>query len=201
VVDVRRQDTNALLRQAALGQFARCGYSAVSMREIAAEICLRQGGIYNHFASKQELLVDLMRTHMETLLTELDAALDAIDGPVAQLEAFVRFHVRYHIDHPDNTFIAFMELRSLEPEGYSIVTRLRDQYEGTLSAILAEGCAAGVFRVADVPVHTRALLSMMTGVTVWYRDDGRLERNAVVDVYAQAALQSVGLPPTKGGTA
>jgi len=199
VADARRQDTKALIPQAALGQFARRGYSAVSMREIAAEIGLRQGGIYNHFASKQELLVDLMRAHMETLLTALDEALDGVAWPAARLEAFVRFHVRYHIDHPDNTFIAFMELRSLEPEGYSIVTRLRDQYEGTLRAILAEGCAAGVFRVADVPVHTRALLSMMTGVTVWYRDGGRLERDAVVDVYAQAALQSVGLPPTQGG--
>lgn len=50
------------------------------MRDIAAEVGLRQGGIYNHFASKQELLVDLMRTHMETLLTALDAALDGVEG-------------------------------------------------------------------------------------------------------------------------
>jgi len=200
VADARRQDTKALIRQAALRQFAHRGYSAVSMREIAAEIGLRQGGIYNHFASKQDLLVDLMRTHMETLLTVLDEALDGVAGHEARLKAFMRFHVRYHIDHPQNTFIAFMELRSLEPEGYSIITRLRDQYEGTLRAILAEGCAAGVFRVADVPVHTRALLSMMTGVTVWYRDDGRLGRDAVVDAYTQAALQSVGLPPIQRGT-
>jgi len=188
-----------VLRQAALRQFARRGYSAVSMRDIAAEVGLRQGGIYNHFASKQELLVDLMRTHMETLLAALDAALARVEGVIARLEAFVRFHVRYHLDHPDNTFIAFMELRSLEPEGYASVTRLRDRYEATLRAILAEGSRAGFFRIADVPVHTRALLSMMTGVTVWYRDDGQMERDAVVDVYAQAALQSVGLPPTQGG--
>jgi len=199
VADARRQDTKAVLRQAALRQFARRGYSAVSMRDIAAEVGLRQGGIYNHFASKQELLVDLMRTHMETLLAALDAALARVEGVIARLEAFVRFHVRYHLDHPDNTFIAFMELRSLEPEGYASVTRLRDRYEATLRAILAEGSRAGLFRIADVPVHTRALLSMMTGVTVWYRDDGQMERDAVVDVYAQAALQSVGLPPTQGG--
>lgn len=92
-----------------------------------------------------------------------------------------------------------MELRSLEPEGYSSVTQLRDRYEASLRAILAEGSQAGLFRIADVPVHTRALLSMMTGVTVWRRDGGRLERDAVVDVYAQAALQSVGPPPARGG--
>ena len=169
------------------------------MRDIAAEVGLRQGGIYNHFASKQELLVDLMRTHMETLLTALDAALDGVEGVTARLEAFVHFHVRYHLDHPDNTFIAFMELRSLEPEGYSSVTQLRDRYEASLRAILAEGSQAGLFRIAGVPVHTRVLLSMMTGVTVWRRDGGRLERDAVVDVYAQAALQSVGPPPARGG--
>jgi len=199
VADARRQDTKAVLRKAALRQFASRGYSAVSMRDIAAEVGLRQGGIYNHFASKQELLVDLLRTHMETLLAALDAALAGIEGVIARLEAFVRFHVRYHLDHPDNTFIAFMELRSLEPEGYASVTRLRDRYEASLRAILAEGSDAGLFRIADVPVQTRALLSMMTGVTVWYRDGGRLGRDAVVDAYTQAALQSVGLPPTQGG--
>jgi AcrR family transcriptional regulator len=183
VADARRQDTKAVLRKAALRQFASRGYSAVSMRDIAAEVGLRQGGIYNHFASKQELLVDLLRAHMETLLAALDAALAGIEGVIARLEAFVRFHVRYHLDHPDNTFIAFMELRSLEPEGYASVTRLRDRYKASLRAILAEGSDAGLFRIANVPVQTRALLSMMTGVTVWYRDGGRLGRDAVVDAY------------------
>ncbi|MFP3920107.1 MAG: TetR/AcrR family transcriptional regulator [Dichotomicrobium sp.] len=201
LADARRRDTKAMLRRAALEQFASRGYSAVSMRDIAAEVGLRQGGIYNHFASKQELLVDLMRTHMNALLEALDTALASVDGRAAQLEAFARFHVRYHIDHPDDAFIAYMELRSLEPEGYTIITRLRDHYEGTLRAILAEGSEAGLFRLADAAVHARALLSMLTGVTVWYRDGGRLSRDEVVDAYAQAALQSVGLPPTQGGIA
>ena len=38
-----------------------------------------------------------------------------------------------------------------------------------------------------------SLRAMMTGVTVWYRDNGRLTRAEVVELYLGAALQSVGL--------
>ncbi len=186
-------DTKAVIQSEASRLFAEKGYAAVSMRELADAVGVRQGGLYNHFESKQALLVGLMASHMEALIATLDEVLNGLTGPIPRLEAFVRHHVSYHLDFPNDVFLAYMEIRSLEPDGRHHVVALRDSYEGVLRDILNDGVEAGLFRISDVAVQSRMLLSMMTGATVWFRANGRLSRETVVDCHLQSALQSVGL--------
>ena len=186
------KDTKHTLRREAVRLFAERGYSAVSMRELAEAVGMRQGGIYNHFPSKQALLADLMATHMETLLATLEDALSMAQTPENRLAAFVRNHMAFHLDHPDDVFLAYMEIRSLEPENRAAIVELRNTYEKCLRDILKDGLTAGVFQLADVDVHTRMLLAMLTGATTWYREGGRLKRHEVAMCYLQGAMQSVG---------
>src|SRR6056297_3764959 len=66
--------TGPRIRAAALSLFARHGYAAVSMRQIAGEVGVQAGALYNYTPDKQTLLFELMRTHMEELLAAWDAA-------------------------------------------------------------------------------------------------------------------------------
>ena len=61
--------TGPKVREAALGLFARHGFAAVSMRQIAAEVGVQAGALYNYTPDKQSLLFELMRGHMEELLS------------------------------------------------------------------------------------------------------------------------------------
>jgi len=193
---------NAGTRQAVLAEarrgFAAKGYSAVSMRDIAQGVGIQQSAIYNHFDGKQALLFELLIQHMDTLWASLHEAMMGIKEPSQQLARFAQFHVEYHIDYPDDVFIAYMELRSLEADNHRRVVGLRDGYEATLRKIIEAGMACGEFHCEDAAVHARALIAMLTGVTVWYRDNGRLNKHSVVQCYVTAAMQSVGIAtPTK----
>lgn len=190
--------TKDMLRQEARRLFARHGYEGVSMRDIAQAVGIRQSAIYNHFPSKQDLLVDLMAAHMERVLAALRAALDVGGGPAARLEAFARFHVTYHMSQTQDVFLAYMELRSLEEPGRARVRKLRSDYEAELIGILTDGVGQG-FKIGDAAVVARAILAMLTGVTVWFRDGAGLTRDAVAEIYVQSVMQSVGLSYTKGG--
>lgn len=187
-----RPDTKSLIRQAARRLFARHGYEGVSMRDIALAVGVRQSAIYNHFASKQALLVDLMLGHMEDVLARLAEAVPATGDARNDLAAFTRFHLGYHIDHNEDVFLAYMEVRSLEGEGRRRIVALRDAYEARLRAILERGLTEGRFSIGDPAVHARAVLAMLTGVTTWYRDGGRLDRARVIDTYGRAVLQGAG---------
>jgi len=178
----------------ALKLIALHGYAAVSMRQIAAACGLQAGALYNHFPTKQAILSTLMITHLEDLLAALEAE-NLPQEPVAALEAFTRFHIRYHIVLPEEVFVAYMELRNLEPGPYSEVMRLRQKYERTLRSLLREGQAAGVFQIDDVPVSAMAMISMMTGVSTWYRFDGRLSAEEVEGIYVNLTRSVVGLAP------
>lgn len=165
------------------------------MRDIAGSVGVRQSAIYNHFPSKQHLLVDLMVSHMEHLLAAMQKAIGPHATPTAQLEAFASFHVTYHIEHPQHVFLAYMELRSLEKQGFDAVLPLRDTYEETLRNILKAGQTTNSFMVADPDVVARGILAMLTGVTVWFRQDGRLDAETVARIYAETVLRSVGALP------
>lgn len=183
--------TGPRIRAAAERLFARHGYAAVSMRQIAAEVGVQAGALYLYTPDKQSLLADLMREHLEALLAAL-AALPPVEGPVARLDQFARFHVGYHIDRPAAVFIAYMELRNLEPAHFAAIEALRRRYEDTLEAILRAGAQAGLFTVPDSKLATLALIAMLTGVTNWYREGGRLGRAEVEAAYAAMALRAAG---------
>ena len=173
--------TGPRVRDAALRLFARHGYAAVSMRQIAGEVGVQAGALYNYTPDKQTLLFELMRDHMVELLAETpaDVAAPAMD----RLEAFVRFHIGFHHARPDAVFIAYMELRNLTPENFAEVEALRGRYEAVLEGILRDGAKTGTFDVSDPKIATLAVIAMLTGVTTWFRDEGRLTLGDVQDQY------------------
>lgn len=185
----RAEITGPLVRQAARRLFARHGYAAVSMRQIAAAVGVQAGALYAYTPDKQALLADLLRDHMELLLAAWE---DEGGDPLARLERFVRFHIGYSLDHPDEVFLSYMELRNLTPDNHAAIAALRGRYETALADILRAGAEAGVMRVADARLAAMALIAMLTGVTNWYREGGRLDRTAVADHYWTLARGAVG---------
>ena len=180
------------IRRVALELFARRGYSAVTLREIAAGVGIQAGALYNHFATKQDILRDLMIDHMEALIAAWETESHRFRDPVEALEGFVRFHIRHHLGKEDAVFLAYMELRSLEPENFRAVERLRRYYEGCLRKIIARGLADGAFTASDVPVAAMAIIAMLTGLNNWFRAGGRLSVDDVSEIYAGMVLGSLG---------
>lgn len=183
--------TGPRIRSAALHLFAEKGFAAVSMRQIATEVGVQVGALYNYTADKQTLLFSLLKGHMDDVLAAWHAT-PRPATPEAELETFVRFHIGFHIARPEAVFISYMELRNLTPEHFEIIERLRHDYEDALEDILVRGRAAGVFDLADSKLTTLAVIAMLTGVTTWYRADGRLDTKAVQDLYWNMVKKAVG---------
>ncbi|MCV2881406.1 TetR/AcrR family transcriptional regulator [Actibacterium sp. XHP0104] len=182
--------TGPAVQRAAEKLFARHGFAAVSMRQIAAEVGVQAGALYNYTADKQSLLFDLMKTHLDELLAAWEETPKG-DTATDRLEAFCRFHISYHLDRPDAVFIAYMELRNLEPDNFAVIEGLRKTYETTLEDILRAGKEAGEFTLPDTKLATLAVIAMLTGVTTWYRDDGRLSRDRVERIYWNMVRKAV----------
>ncbi|MBK1658636.1 TetR/AcrR family transcriptional regulator [Paracraurococcus ruber] len=184
--------THAAIRAAATGLIYRQGFAAMNLRDLAAEVGIQPGSLYNHIDSKQALLFDLMQDHMAALLAGTDAALDAA-GPALmdRLRAFLDHHVLYHMERREEIAIANSELRALEPENRARIVALRSAYEARLTALLREGVAAGLLSVPDVAVTAYAMLAMLTGICSWYRPDGRLGKEELVALHTALALNGI----------
>lgn len=182
--------TGPRVQDTALRLIARYGFAAVSMRQIAAEVGVQAGALYNYTPDKQSLLFDLMRSHMSDLLEALAAA-DLNGDALTRLEGFTRFHIRFHLPRSDQVFVSYMELRNLSPENFSAVEAMRRQYENALEDILRDGEAEGVFTVPDTRVATMALIAMLTGLSHWYREGGRLDMHTIETIYWDLVRKAV----------
>lgn len=176
------QFTGPKVREAALRLFAQHGFAAVSMRQIATEVGVQAGALYNYTPDKQTLLFDLLKDHMDALLAawqEQDPGGAARD----RLEAFTRFHIRFNTQRADAVFISYMELRNLSDANFDIISGLRRDYETCLADILHAGADSGAFSVAEPRITAMAVIAMLTGVNTWYRQGGRLNLDEVETLY------------------
>ncbi|WLA79111.1 TetR/AcrR family transcriptional regulator [Bradyrhizobium elkanii] len=179
------------IRKAGVRLIFEHGYEAMSLRQLAAEVGIQAGSLYNHISTKQDLLFDLVQDHINDLLRELDLALEGKADPVEKLRAFVAFHVTYHMTRKREVFIANSELRSLDAKNYDAVVALRGAYEQRLAQILTDGASDGVFEVVDIQIATFAILALLTGLCTWYRPGGRLTRDAIIAAHEKLVLSGV----------
>ena len=184
--------TGPKIKQSALELFARYGFAAVTMRQIAARVGVQAGAIYNYTPDKQALLFDLLRGHMADLLA-CWAAEQVPHNPVAALDHFVAFHLDFHIQRPDLVFISYMELRNLTEENFKEIEEMRGRYEKIVYDMIRKGVLAGDFQVTDAKITSFALIAMLTGVVDWFREDGRLSSTELTLHYCALARQTFGV--------
>lgn len=183
--------TLAAIHEAGLQLIYTKGYDAMSLRDLATKVGLQPGSLYNHISTKQELLFDLIHNHMIALHKRVAETLAGIDDPHASLEAFVAFHLTYHIERKREVFIGSAELRSLEPKNRKRIIKLRRDYEDILAGILERGMAAKKFTLGDVRVSTYAILAMLTGICTWYSPKGRIDQAALIKTHMRLVMQGV----------
>ncbi|MFD2173632.1 TetR family transcriptional regulator [Rhodobacter lacus] len=182
--------TGPRIRAEASRLFARHGFAAVSMRQIAAAVGVQAGALYLYTPDKEALLFDLLKTHMEELLAAWAEAPRGA-GALGALETFVRFHIRFNLMRAEAVFLSYMELRNLNAANFAVIEALRGRYEGELEAILKAGQAEGALALPDTKLATMAIIAMLTGVTTWYREGGRLDRETVETIYWDMVRKAV----------
>ena len=83
-----RQPVEAI-RAAAFAQFAERGYPVVTVRDIMKACGLTQGALYNHFKSKDELLLAVLTDGQHRLLATLEARMARVEPGAPQLAAWI----------------------------------------------------------------------------------------------------------------
>jgi AcrR family transcriptional regulator len=186
------QATNTRLHDSAVHLFAQRGYSATTTRQIASRAGVTVGSLYNHVASKQEMLFRVMRTTHEHALAALDSALVSAMNPVDALHAAMRAHVLFHTDYGAPIAVTYQEMRVLDDKHRRAIVALRDQYGRRFKAIVTRGIEDGVFESEAPNLAVIAMLTMGTQISTWFKARDVDSAARVADAYAEFALRMVG---------
>ena len=189
------EETEKAIRAAAVRVIAKHGFQAASLREIARAVGIQAPSLYNYIKSKEKLLYDLLKEPLQAMVAEYRARTASITDPVERLEIFTQVHLNFHLNSRLEVFIGNMELRSLTPAHYRTITGLREEYAQLLQSIIEDGVKAGVFTASEPRVVTLVMLGMLSGVCNWYKPDGPMSAEEMVQLHLDLAFRALDAKP------
>jgi AcrR family transcriptional regulator len=188
-----RDGTAGRILAAGLLLFARNGYHGTSIREIGEELELKPPNLYAYFKSKEHLLAELVRVgHREHHAQLRKALIEAGGGPIDQITALVRAHVRMHAEYPMLATVANGEMHALSPDLVAPSLVLRSESEAMFADVVRLGIECGVFETPHPWVTVAAVAGMGMRVANWYRADFDLTVDQIADVHVELALRMLG---------
>jgi AcrR family transcriptional regulator len=169
--------------QAAARTFARDGYAAVGMRDVAEAVGIRGASLYHHFGSKEEILFAICLTVTQEP-NELNLPLlDAPGTPSQRVAALVRGHLEHLHRRRVEHLVGLHELAALTPEHRAVVDDHRRYYQRRVRDVVAAGMRTGEFTVPDARLAAFATCDMLNGISNWFHDGGELDLEDVVVGY------------------
>jgi AcrR family transcriptional regulator len=164
------------------------------MNLIAEHAEITKPGLYYHFDSKQALLASIANHAMDHLEKASREASLAAKSNEERLYRIVEAHARMITEEEEGAFtLLVIDLADKLPEADRRLLdhRKRAYFElvrGTLEQLRREG---KLRPEVDETVAAFTLLGMVMWLTKWFRPDGRLGHEQVVEKIAQMALASV----------
>ncbi len=140
------RDKRRLILDAAVRVFARQGFHACRVADIADEAGVAYGLVYHYFASKDEILDTLFLERWNVML-ETIREVDSKAIPVREkLEAIASFIVDSYRHDPDLMKVIIVEVtRAANSFGQTHLGQIREAYE-LIGEIVVKAQAEGVFR-------------------------------------------------------
>ncbi|HEY6794599.1 MAG TPA: TetR/AcrR family transcriptional regulator [Kineosporiaceae bacterium] len=191
----RREGTTAReeILDAAAELFSEHGYAATSTRAIAMAVGIKQASLYYHFASKEQILAELLEG---TVIPSLDAAdaLAASGEPVeARLWALAAFDVRLLCSGRWNIGALYLmpESRSARFAGFHAQ---RVQLRAAYADLVGAGAGQGAFNCDDVTLAADLVFGLVESVVPVRADRGRLDAEVVAPMVADGCLRLLAVP-------
>jgi len=186
-------DKSEEISKASLKLFSERGYLKTSMSDVASAIGLTKGGLYHHVEKKEHLLFLIHNEMADAFLNQFEETYKSAKDPVDKLSDWVEAHLKLMANYGPNVKIFFTELKHLEKApGFDMIIKKRDRIFFMLHDIITEGVKLKIFREDQDPFLTAMLVNgMINWFFYWYRNDGRLSLDKIVNMVQSFVLNGV----------
>lgn len=146
--------------------FKEKGYSAVTMRDLAAEMGIKAASLYNHIRSKEDILNTIIISIAEAFTDGMKLIKASNDNCKEKLRQIIELHVRlssqniYGMASLNNDW---MHLQN-QQEYYKV---LRANYENDFRKILEEGITSGELINVKPEVMLFSILTTLRSLYLW----------------------------------
>jgi AcrR family transcriptional regulator len=158
--------------------FARKGFAAATMDEIAEEAEFSKGAIYTYFPSKEQLFLSLMEEKIGKLFGEENEIIALAINPKDKIERLIEIHLAFFEKDKEFFQIIHSERFRLEKEMiHKLHAEMKQKFIGYLdliSKVMQEGISNKLLRNMDPRTLASALMGMLNSFTMqWILQGGK----------------------------
>jgi TetR/AcrR family transcriptional regulator, cholesterol catabolism regulator len=178
--------------------FAKGGYNATNMDQIARECGLAKGHIYHYFRSKEEIFTEIRIDAVNRALELLGAVAPlAANDPESALRKAISGVVARICNQEERYEPLLPDPVSLSPKNQTRIRTLGRRYEQMFANIVRSGIDRGIFVPGDPKLMTFVILRAAFTVANWYREGGKWKPQWIVEQVTEQLLRSVRQPDAR----
>jgi AcrR family transcriptional regulator len=201
----RRELVATQILEEAAALFAKKGFAATSLQDVAEALGISRTALYHYIGNKDDLLAQLVHGLTQETAEELERFRDSDElEPAPKLAAAVRGMALRIARNPSRFRLLLMSEPSLEGVLAEQHADARRRALAALTAIIEEGVQSGVLRPVDAHLAAFSVLGMCNWIAWWHRvGDERHAPDEIAQAMADVALSGLGAAsgrsaPTKG---
>ncbi len=169
------------------------GYAHTTMEQIVRELGVTKPYVYYYFHNKLEIFETLSWAPTVECFTSMDFeegdTRPAHEKVMAGLERLIRATIAGY----PAAFFPYREPQVYRPEYMAAQKRIANHFYERLCSLLEQGRAEGSFDFDDTRVTAQAACSLPGFLYNWYRPDGRMPPEAMVQQLTRLAGRVLGL--------
>jgi len=188
----RGKERRAQLLAYATTRFASDGYHPTSVADIVNELGVGKGVFYWYFDSKEQLVLEILKSAQRDLRRAQQHAIDGVDEPVLRIALGVRAGVVWTVEHAE--LRRLVDLARTDAAFAPAVRAGQRALAQDAVAHLEEAMARGAIPDGDARALAFGLLGVTTTMTDALVEEGRHDPEAVADLVVGFCLRGIGAP-------
>jgi AcrR family transcriptional regulator len=179
---VDEDDERVLLAAGKL--FREKGFAATTVREIASAASMLPGSLHYRYASKDDILVALMRRGVRRAIESVEQAIAQEKNPLERLRLGLRTHLELLCNGDDSLYVLLFDWRSLTPGAREGVERERHHLEKYWDGLLLAAHQTGQSRpLIDLELVRHFGFGGVNWVATWFRPDSKRTPAQIADAF------------------
>jgi len=190
----RKKDGNVTREEilyAAARLIVEHGYGACTMRSVSERVRIKAGSLYYHFASKDEIVAEIMNLGVSMLWREVELQVRALP-PGSSFKKRLDTAIRAHVAAKTNPQTPLMQVyEHLPPVLKRQAKEMRQKYSNFWIKLLSEGVASGDIRSnVDLTILVSYLLGGLNRIPEWYRA-GKKDDDKVAKLISSTIMNGI----------
>ncbi|MES2072038.1 MAG: TetR/AcrR family transcriptional regulator [Pseudomonadota bacterium] len=179
--------------KAAEALFFEQGYASTTMDQIVQALGVTKPFVYYYFRNKQEIFETLSWRPTLECLSTMDFAEDDPRQAHEKIADGIQRLIRATISHYPSAFFGYREPQVYSAKYREQLKQLAHHFYDRLCALLEEGRRDGMLDFNETKITALAACSLPGFLYTWYRPDGRLDQEEMVQELSQLAWRVLGL--------